>query len=111
MNNTQMSKMSPQVKWLLAKDNPVEEQEEQQQGTGRTGLIRLTKFLSLSHDVSQLVHFTSFASASTGAAKCVKHTALLEYNAVLCGQMLGRISCITAFGAQIPLTGITGDHP
>ena len=39
------------------------------------------------------------------------HTALLEYNAVLCGQTLGYISCITAFGAQIPLTGITGDDP
>ena len=25
-----MSKMSPQVKWLLARDNPIEEQEEQQ---------------------------------------------------------------------------------
>ena len=58
-----------------------------------------------------MFNFTSCASASTGAAKCVKHTALLEYNAVLCGQMLGHISCITAFGAQIPLTGITGDDP
>ena len=54
-----------------------------------------------------MFNFTSCASASTGAAKCVKHTALLEYNAVLCGH----ISCITAFGAQIPLTGITGDDP
>ena len=53
----------------------------------------------------------TLASANTGAAKCVKHTALLEYNAMLCGQMLGHISCITAFGTQIPLTGITGDDP
>ena len=30
---------------------------------------------------------------------------------MLCGQMLGHISCITAIGAQIPLTGITGDDP
>ena len=37
INNTQMSKMSPQVKWLLAKDNPIEEQGEQQtrKGQGR----------------------------------------------------------------------------
>ena len=78
---------------------------------GRAGLIESTYFLSLSHDFSQLFNFTCCASASTDAGKCVKHRALLEYNAVLCGQMLGHISCITAFGAQIPLTGITGDDP
>ena len=72
---------------------------------------KLTSCLSLSHNVSQLLSFTCCANASTGAAECVKHTALLEYNAVLCGQMLGHISCITAFGTQIPVTGITGDSP
>ena len=30
-----MSKMSPQVKWLLANDNPIEEQEEQQTRNGQ----------------------------------------------------------------------------
>ena len=44
-----MSKLSPQVKWLLAKDNPIEKQEEQQTRNGRAQLIKLTLFDHLYH--------------------------------------------------------------
>ena len=71
---------------------------------------KLTSFLPLSHGVSQLFNFTSCASASTGAAKCVKHMALLEYNAMLCGQRFGHSSCIIAFGAQIIFARMTFLH-